>query len=1105
MYLNLYILLVIGGTEQNPGPAYTKTRHLKIAHVNINSVTASNRLEELHHFVRDNDIQILALSETKLNDDIHPSLYRLDNFHTPLTHHRNRHGGGTAIYAHKTLPVTQIKFLETKDSEDWVWCKVTISKISLIVCCVYLPPNLDAKRLEQFTENLTDSTTLAQIHSATATIILGDFNAGNNYLNQNYTNLNPSHITSFDIKLSDTTETLGLEQLITEPTRVTEQCANLRDLIFISNSSLVKNSGTLSSFSNLDHFPVYVEIDIEIPRNQTLTKSVWDYNCMDPNLLIANLQQIDWDTIINKDIHSAVVDFTEAILGAAKTAIPMKLVQIKSKDKPWVNNELKRSIRQRDRLFKCFKRTQSDIDWHKWKQQRNATSKLNKRLHENHIHSEVAKLLENKQSPYKYYQILSKLTGRKNAQLIPPLLDSDGATVSDDNDKAQLFNNYFASQTRLDILTACIPPTTQGRPVPTLDNIVVSEREVLSTLNSLDPNKSTGPDEIPTKILKMSAILIAAPMTRLFNKSLQQGVFPNSWKTAHIKPIFKNKGSPSKLTNYRPISLLSCMSKILEKIVFKNIYRHLSHNHLLTDKQSGYRPEHSTQLQLIYLTHNLYKALDSGREFTAVYLDISKYFDKIWHDGLLYKCETDFGLTGQLLTWLKSYLTNRTQKVIIGNTASSLQTIDAGCPQGSVLGPLLALIYLDGLSTETTNDILFFADDTSLYASHDKDDLNVTQTSLQSDLENILEYGQEWKITFNSSKTVQQTFSLRNNPNIPKLFFDGQEIPVNYTHKHLGVFFSKDLKFKSHVNDIIKKVNKAMGPIYPISKYLPRSVLLQIYLTYIMPYFDYCDTIYDGLITTTDALRLERLQNRAARLITGTMLRTPTNKLRQELGWTTLKDRRKIHKLLLYHHIKTPHSQAPSLIDSILPETRLFQTGRALRNSDTLSQPYNRTSAFKNSFIPATTKLWNNLPVFMRQSNYSTFKRTLQDYLSPPRPPSFFSYGSKLGNLLHTRLRVGASHLNAHLYKYQLTDSPSCPCGHRSETTEHFLLDCKLYINLREKLFHDLSTILNVNFASLTSTLQTEILLNGHNLTGESGRGAAGCIQNYIIWSLRFS
>ena len=225
-------------------------------------------------------------------------------------------------------------------------------------------------------------------------------------------------------------------------------------------------------------------------------------------------------------------------------------------------------------------------------------------------------------------------------------------------------------------------------------------------------------------------------------------------KKANVKPIFKNKGSASDPTGYRPISILSALSKIFEKIVFKNIYDHITHHALLTEKQSGYRRNHSTELQLHYLTHNLYKALDSGSDFTAVYLDISKYFEKIWHRGSLHKCENEFMITGRLLHWLKSYLSDRIQRVQIRNSFSHPRKINAGCPKGSVLGPFLALIYLNDLSNQTHNDVLFFADDTSLYASHNAHSLLTTQRSLQHDLDEIHKYVREWVITFNTTKTI---------------------------------------------------------------------------------------------------------------------------------------------------------------------------------------------------------------------------------------------------------------------------------------------------------------------------------------------------------------
>ena len=302
-------------------------------------------------------------------------------------------------------------------------------------------------------------------------------------------------------------------------------------------------------------------------------------------------------------------------------------------------------------------------------------------------------------------------------------------------------------------------------------------------------------------------------MAKLFNKSLAYGQFPKQFKEGHIKPIFKNKGSQSDYANYRPISILSAISKVFEKIVYKNVYNHLTQHSLLSDKQSGYRQRHSTEQQLLYLTNNLYKSLDSGRDFTAIYLDISKYFDKIWHKGLLHKCKHDFGITGRLLDWFTSYLQDRRQQVRIRDTYSSTQIINAGCPQGSVLGPLLALIYLDGLSTRTTNDILFFADDTSLYASHTTTDLLTTQRSLQRDLDEIHKYGREWAISFNTTKTIQQTFSHKRENTPPTLTFGGDIVPIHNNHTHLGLTFSKDLHFHQHINNVCHKVNKTISPL----------------------------------------------------------------------------------------------------------------------------------------------------------------------------------------------------------------------------------------------------------------------------------------------------
>ena len=923
MYIDLELLLIIGCVETNPGP-HNITQHnakpqqlntLNICHININSITAPGRLDELCQFVSTHSVDILALTETKLDESIHQSLYKIDNYHPPFTRHRNRHGVGVAIYTRTNLPTMRLDGLET-DGEEWIWTKTKVDNNVILTCCLYLPPNLTSDRLDHFINRFTDSVSLAQAYSPATIIITGDFNAGNAFL-QDQT-INHSGITHFDIKLRDALYTLNLSQIISTPTRQTQLTANLRDLMITNNPLIIADSGTLSSFSNIDHFPVYASIRIKTPKTSVTTKKIWDYDKLDADKLTRLLLHINWDNIIEQDIHIATEKFTHTILTAAAEAIPIKTIHIRPTNKPWITADLKRNIRRRDRLFTRAKQRQTARDWDKWKQQRNFVTDLNRRLRNAHLKMQVNKLLGSKLNPHKYHQTLKNIMGRTKNQTIPPLETVDGETVTDNTQKANILNDFFVSQTQLHTDALSLPEETPNiRQIPFLEDIKVTEAEVLKLLNNLDVNKSTGSDNLPTKIIKLTAIIILEPLCRLFNKSLRMGLFPLTWKEATVTPIFKNKGSASDPENYRPISLLPCLSKILEKIVFNRIYEHSITHHLLTEKQSGYRPHHCTQLQLMYLTHNLYKSLDGGRDMTAVFLDISKYFDKIWHEGLIFKCKNEFFISGSLLSWLNSYLTDRRQKVRIEDAHSNTLTLNAGCPQGSVLGPLLALIYLNGLADLTTNDILFYADDTSIYTTHKNDDIHTATETLQRDLDTIYKYGKTWAITFSAAKTAQITFTNKVNSLSPALTFAQQPIPKTTTHKHLGLTLSQDLRFHEHINTVIRKVNIALSPLYPVAQQLPRQVLNIIYKTYIQPYFDYCDTIYDGHLTVHDELRLERLQNRAARLVTGTPFRTSTNKLREELGWDSLKTRRKIHRLTFYRRLYNTQDTIPSYIQNI--------------------------------------------------------------------------------------------------------------------------------------------------------------------------------------------
>ena len=359
------------------------------------------------------------------------------------------------------------------------------------------------------------------------------------------------------------------------------------------------------------------------------------------------------------------------------------------------------------------------------------------------------------------------------------------------------------------------------------------------------------------------------------------------------------------------------------------------------------------------------------------------------------------------------------------------------------MGPLLALMYLDGLKDKVTNNILLYADDTSIHASHTTEDMNIVQASLQRDLDNIDEYAKQWAIKFNTTKTAQQTFSRKLHPTKPKLHFANHNIPTNTkTHKHLGIIFSNDLRFHNHINNIIKKANIALSPLYPIAKHIHRNTQSLIYTTYVRPHLEYCDIVFDGHLTKQlDELRLERVQRRAARLTTGTPLRTSTDRLRTDFGWDTLKTRRKLHKLQFFHKLTHEDPPQPEYIRQTLPQTRNTSTCRTLRNHSTLTLPPNNTTSFQLSFIPSTTRLWNMLPLSLRsQTSHSKFREGVVNLFGTPKPNIYFSFGSKIGNIYHTQIRTGSLPLNAYLYQIQKVSSPRCVCHHQSETLQHFLL-----------------------------------------------------------------
>ena len=504
----------------------------------------------------------------------------------------------------------------------------------------------------------------------------------------------------------------------------------------------------------------------------------------------------------------------------------------------------------------------------------------------------------------------------------------------------------------------------------------------------------------------------------------------------HKKDCKQNK------KNYRPISLLPIFGKLFEKLLFDAIYEHLCINGLISPHQSGFRPGDSTINQLLLITQNIYRAFDEtpSKETRAIFLDLSKAFDRVWHEGLIYKSEFN-GLHGNVLRIVKSFMADRKQRVVLNGQCSKWDTISAGVPQGSVLGPLLFLIYINDITHNVKCGIKLFADDTSLFTT--VQDENVAALDLNRDLEKFNLWAWQWKMQFNADKTEEVIFSCkRNNPIHPGLKLGEEVIASKLEHKHLGVILDSKLNFKSHIREAILKARRGIGLLKYLSKYVSREVLDQTYKLYVRPHLDYGDIIYhkyDPDMQLNFTQQLEQTQYKAALAVTGAWMGTSRQKLLEELGWETLYNRRWCRRLCHFFSITT--SKSPDYLFNEIPEHRSVDSN--LRNPRCYEQNVGRTMRFSSSYFHNTICEWNLLEKSVQDSpSLAVFKSKLLRIIRPEKNPVYNIYDI-LGIKLLTRLRVNFSPLNEHRFRHDFDClSPICICGTGKEDNEHYLLHC---------------------------------------------------------------
>ena len=632
------------------------------------------------------------------------------------------------------------KDLELNELEA-LWLEIRYKNKKFLLCTAYRPPGLS-----NFYDIFQSAMDKGQQSNMQDYIIIGDLNSDPN--------------THTGDKLNTFASLNRLKVHINQPTRITDRSSSILDQCLSNCPLIIRTSGIIPPLANNDHCTIYVKLTFKIKQPKPFKRHIWKFSEANTDGYKSFLDRVKWDECFQgKSIDQTCDNITNIILSAAKQFIPNKVVTIRPYDKSFYNHHLRQLKYKLNRLRNKAKNTNTPDIWAKFRSERNIYIREVQKAKSDFSQSKFDKINTENLTSKKFSGLTKSIISSSRDSTIPPLITDSGDIIVDDYGKANHFNKFFTQSSVVDDTSASIP-SLNAEPVPMLSDIVVQEEEVLDQIKILDCNKSYGPDSISPRFIKMAGLSLVKPLTLLFNTSLSNGIFPSNWKKANVLPLHK-KSSKQYADNYRPVSLLCILGKIFERIIFKHVYNHFWENSLISRWQSGFLPGFSTVTQLLEMYHQFYNAINEGKDVRIVYLDISKAFDRVWHKGLLFKLNK-FGIGGKLLKWFSDYLSNRYQRVIINGQCSDWLKVTAGVPQGSVLDPLLFLVFINDITSVVKYcDIRLFADDTCLFLKV----INpaIATTCINKDLLNIEKWANQWLIKFSPSKTESSVISLKQN------------------------------------------------------------------------------------------------------------------------------------------------------------------------------------------------------------------------------------------------------------------------------------------------------------------------------------------------------
>ena len=914
-----------------------------------------NKLHALKAFMAYYKPDILAVTESWGRQELFDSLISLPGFSLFRRDRLERLGGGVFVLARNDL--MPIEYSSGNDDgilfEESVWCTVKVSPTtSLLIGCIYRSPS---------SSSLNDETMCSMISDACSSfdgvkMILGDFNCPG--VNWDLRSSQP--ISQF---LLDCCNDNFLHQMVTVPTRGN----SILDLVFVDDTSCVAETVVQDPFPGSDHNSVCVNLMFDgtnVFQDVKSPNASFDYAKADWDFYRAELSCIDEEKLFDsEDVNFIWETIKRNILSAASLSIPMKKKPKFFKGTPLTGDVL-RAFRARKRVFQqtrlCSSQLSADL-----------RVKAEKRLFEAIRNSRAA--YENKiasacKTDVKCFwrHVRASLAYKPRVSRV---VASSGSLTESDFDTAECFNKFFASVFTLEDSDA---PNITPRSGKILCRLEIHIQDVAMIVQGLPNKSSPGPDGITYLLVKEGGYKLFGILARFYDLLLSKGEIPFQWKQACVVPIHK-KGSLSKCENYRPISLTCVVCKILEAIIKNAILDFLLNNNLLNSSQHGFLPQRSSSTALLDFLEDISFSVDNGDNVDAVYLDFRKAFDSVPHKRLIAKIES-YGVGEPLISWIRSFLTNREQFVKIGSTVSQSMNVASGVPQGSILGPLLFLIYINDIDDIIQSaSIIKFADDIRLYMTFSNElSFDRSPRLLQDDLSRVLRWSETWLLSLNTTKCSCIHFGPSNA--LTKYYLDRDLLLSTSEELDLGIKITSDLKPSTQCQRAAARANKILGCIKLAFKYLNSSSLLQLYKALVLPHLDYCSVAWCPYYAR-DIEVLEKVQRRMTRFLPE-LRDLPYDERLKSLNLLTLFARRIRHDLIFVY--KLFHGK-------INLDTSKFFTAACERRTRghnyKLQLNFSRLNARKNFFSQRVINSWNDLPFeCVNAPSLSSFKVALSQY-----------------------------------------------------------------------------------------------------------------------------